>query len=242
MTAPIGFSTGSLSKLDLSLVDSVRKIADAGCAALELMFFTPEELEAWDTLRDEDSALIKEEFAYVSLHAPAKGISFKKGDEKAIQILSRLGDIVQAVGAQSVTFHADVLAEADILQHQSFTTSFENLTDRQGVARNVSEMQELFQRVSDARMTFDINHAFDEDPTGNLARDLVQKFRDRIVQLHISGLRSDQHHTLYSASESDAHFEIIRQFAVPLIHEGYIEEISQMRDELRYIEERLSTK
>lgn len=242
MTVPLGFSTGSLSRLRLSLVDSVRKIADSGCTALELMFFTPEEIDGWETVREKDIALIKEKFSYVSLHAPARGISFKKSDEKAMRILLRLGDIVQAVGAQTVTFHADVLAGPDSLQHQPFTASLENLTERQGVARTVAEMQELFGKLPNARMTLDVNHAFDEDPSGNLARDLAQKFQDRIAQLHISGLRPDQHHTLYFTSESDAHFHIIRQFSVPLIHEGYIKDVAQMQEELRYIEARLRVK
>jgi len=235
----IGFSTGSLYKLGLPLIEKVKLISKAGCRAIEFMFLIPEQLDDWSSLQENDIKFIRENFDYVSLHAPVEGVVLRINDSETDKILDRLSEISRDVDAKLVTFHADTIGDVDAIKKLSFPISVENLTDREGETRTLEEMNKFLEELPSASVTFDTAHAFNTDSSGKLARDLVNGLGQKIVQAHISGVKSGKNHILYHTSDNDSHFPIIKSLKCPLIHEGVIERPKQVKAELSYIREKL---
>lgn len=67
----------------------------------------------------------------------------------------------------------------------------ENMDNRKGTfGKTVEEMEQIFDKLPDASMCFDIGHAKQIDPTMELGRELCVKFASKVKEIHLSEVDS----------------------------------------------------
>jgi sugar phosphate isomerase/epimerase len=69
----------------------------------------------------------------------------------------------------------------------------ENMDGRKSSGRTAHELDLVFEQLPDAGFCFDIAHACSVDPSMGVATDLLDRFRSRLRQVHVSSLE-DGHH------------------------------------------------
>lgn len=135
-----------------------------------------------------------ERYKYVSFHAPS---AFKESEEQyLVQLLSRLP------ANWPIVLHPDAIHHIERWLPISDRLAIENMDRRKDTGRSVSELQDFFQTMPNARMCLDLGHARQVDPSMVGAYQLMKKFGDRIVQLHISEVDTlNRHDTISKAAE-----------------------------------------
>jgi hypothetical protein len=168
-----GFSTGALAKGDFRAGIELQRPFHV--KAVELSALRDHELipliEALKTLD-------LYEFSHVSLHAPS---SLKAmGEQDLVSILS------QVPLEWPIVVHPDVITDPDQWRFLGQRLCIENMDQRKPTGRTVPEMRRVFESLPDASFCFDIGHARQIDPTMGVAMDLLERFRERLRQVHIS--------------------------------------------------------
>ena len=179
---PMGLSTGALHGDGLTLA---QMLADAGLLsryAVEVSALSGAELPELVAFLRNEPAL---PFRYLSVHAPAKEF-----DENLV--LGDLRGLPRAV--DSVIVHPDVISSPKAFGELGPQLVFENMDARKHGGRTVQELQPYFDAVPDAGFCFDIAHAWSLDPTMELAHELLDRFRSRLREVHLSSLDGDGHH------------------------------------------------
>lgn len=183
---PIGFSTGALERGDFRA--GLSWLRDHRIRAVELSALRFGELEplvtALDSLGfdDDDSG-----FDYISLHAPS---SFPPEQEETV--LALLRPVIDR--GWNIVVHPDVIHDPDRWRPLGEKLLLENMDRRKPLGRTARELEECFSRLPEARFCLDLAHARDMDPTLALLANLVDRFRDRLAEIHISELDSSCHH------------------------------------------------
>jgi sugar phosphate isomerase/epimerase len=182
----IGFGTGCLYKLvDAASKQAVDLIRSSGVRAIELCG----ELEERFSLTRKDSFmnLTKrdlEEFDYVSLHAPSQFCYSQ--DENTFNLLDRIDKIHKTLGLRLVVFTPQSFNDFSVLSRYYFPIAFENMDFRKGNWRNTAELAKLFENPR-FKWVFDATHAYTCDKTMKTAREMLERYGDRLVEVHCSG-------------------------------------------------------
>lgn len=95
---------------------------------------------------------------------------------------------------RSVVLHPDVISDISVLRRLGTRAVIENMDDRKDTGRTVEELKPVFEALPEAAFCFDVPHAWSLDPTMGLAHALLDEFRVRLRQLHLSSLDSAGHH------------------------------------------------
>lgn len=170
----IGFSTGALAKGDFRR--ALRMIEGRGTTAVEFSALRTEEL---DSLLEFVTSHAFPEFRYVAFHAPSK---FSRTEEEAIvERLSVLKNL-----AWPIVVHPDALRSSHLWRSFGSQLCIENMDQRKPIGRTCDEMEEIFERFPEASFCFDIGHAHQVDPSMSQAYCMLERFRNRIKQLHFS--------------------------------------------------------
>jgi hypothetical protein len=133
-------------------------------------------------------------FSYVSVHAPVKGLAADEASRT--QTLGRLPLFVRAIVA-----HPDALGDVRPYQHQPRPERPENMDDRKHTGRTAGELAALFDELPDAGLCLDVAHAHAIDPSMSVAHELLDAFRSRLRQVHVSSLRDARHVPLTDEDE-----------------------------------------
>lgn len=183
---PVGFSTGALARSDFAQGFSLAKAH--GVPVVELSSLRLAELEP---LVNWARSLEVEQFAYVSVHAPG---STRGADEKAVvQLLRGLAD-----RGWPVVAHPDALREVALWRALGPMLCLENMDARKRTGRTAGELFQFFEQLPQARLCLDIGHARQVDRAMAEGRAILERFGDRLAQVHVSEVEPSGKHASIS--------------------------------------------
>ena len=233
----IGFNTGGLRDyLPRVSKESIDFIRSTGSNAIEFSVKDMESIDALNNISREDL----KGFKYISLHSPTRMMV----PDMAENTLAALQRQHNRLRFDTIVVHPVDIGDFAIFKKFDLPIAFENMDWRKSKYRTVEDMKTLF-KDHDYPMVFDIQHAYSNDPTGNLADDFSEQFVKRIVEVHISGIdEKNDHCLLFENKQSNIITKIPRK--IPIIIESDAPKTSDlkeladfMRKELEYIEENL---
>jgi hypothetical protein len=180
---PIGTSTGVFEDLRGSWRDLVAAACDVSTYAIELSALSEGELPGLIAYL---AARPRLPFSYVSVHAPVKDRGLDDADTA-----HRLGELPTWV--RSIVTHPDVLATLSPYRGLGSRLVLENMDDRKRTGRTPDELAAAFDELPEAGFCLDIAHAASIDATMEAAEQLLDRFRSRLRQVHLSSLRNGHH-------------------------------------------------
>lgn len=231
----LGFSTGCLYEthdpLSSETFGVYRKI---GANAIEInchyMSQAPKLLE----LKPEDL----KGFRWISIHAP----NFDRYDTNSMIEFRKTLDIFEEfskkVRVNAIVFHPDQIGEWAIFENYTFPVFIENMDWRKEIGKYVESMQDIFEKA-DAPMVLDLNHCYTNDPTMHLAHDMIDAFRDRIMEIHVSGFEQ-YHEPLFKTGQRDILEGVFDQH-LPIIIESVCESVGDAKKEFEYVKNYLNS-
>ena len=208
---PIGFSTGALAKGDF------RKGVELQAGrtdAIELSALRESEL---DELIEALSGLDLNRFRYVSFHAPSRRVHLT--ERELVDKLKNAGEYVEAI-----IVHPDMIDDASQWKPIEGKIVIENMDQRKPGGRTAQEIQQYFNQLPDAGFCFDIGHARQVDPTLSMAVEMLRKFADRLVEIHISEVDASSQHVAISNAAMNSYRRIASLIpkSVPAIIESIV--------------------
>jgi hypothetical protein len=208
----IGFSTGAISKGDfLTALDVLRR---ANIRIVELSALRLHELEPLV------SALPNLElrgYDFVSIHAPS---FFERQTESfVVRLLKRVTDL-----GYPIIVHPDVIFDPTIWMEFGSLLYIENMDQRKATGRTTRELLEIFNVLSTARLCFDAGHARNVDSSMSQAVAILELFKGRLGQVHLSTVNSLGLHESFIFSTMHAFSELADLIpdSVPIILESPI--------------------
>ena len=228
---PIGFSTGALAKGDFRR--ALGLLREHRIGAVELSALRIEELPP---LLSALPHLELQDFQFVSIHAPSR---FEpKLEEWVVDCLLPLAE-----EGHPVVAHPDVLLTPALWSRLGRQLLVENMDRRKPVGRTARELIPVFEQLRAAQFCFDIGHARQIDPSMTEARWMLQTFRDRLAEVHMSEVDAASRHRPISLDAVTA-FRSVAEWIpekVPVILETSIDEgQSEMEAEVRRAQEALN--
>jgi hypothetical protein len=224
---PYGYSTGAVAFGDFR--EALRILSGHPLQAIELSALRsaelPELLAALDGL---DLGRCR----HVSLHAPS---SFEPEDEPGI---------VETLAATSdplpVVVHPDAIDSIERWRTLGSRVLIENMDRRKPRGRTAEDLAFFFEALPEAGLCFDIGHARQVDSSMTEALRILDRFGDRLRELHVSSVGSDSRHYRLDFPTFEACRELSDRVpeSVPVIIESRVEE-SEVGDELRRAREAL---
>lgn len=181
----IGFSTGALALADFR--SAIRMLERSSTTAIELSALRVRELPLLiDALPDLDLA----RYTYVSIHAPNDF-----APEEEIWVTRVLSKVVES--GWPVLVHPDTVLDWSRWAEFGSQLLVENMDPRRAVGRTVDELSRIFDRLPDARLCFDIAHARRVDTSMLEPFLILERFADRLAEVHVSELDGFcRHHRL----------------------------------------------
>lgn len=225
----IGFSTGCFYKLHKEILKKIEEVKATGCEAIELLCDNEKDIQILLKEMPEENLA---QFKYISLHTPKlNNYSVSEiGD-----ILESIQELHEKLNLKCVVIHPDEVRDWEVFSKFSFPIAIENMDNVKSSGRTVEEMREVF-KLCDRAMLIDLMHSYSDDQTMKLGRDLVDIFKSRIIEIHLSGY-AGSHAPLYQTKQKDIIESVPSN--VPIIIESVFEDIHQVRQELEYIKSHL---
>jgi hypothetical protein len=231
---PLGFSTGALAYSDFRL--GLRILAETDGTAVELSALRQSELAPLVSSLGE---LDLRKYSHISLHLPS-----------AIQpdFESILLDLVRDLPARwRLITHPDIIRSWDAWAELGSRVCIENMDKRKQIGQTARHLRSIFRQLPAASFCFDIGHAHQVDPTMGEAVLLLEEFRHRLSQLHVSEVNSESKHDPISLEVAMA-FEIVSMLipeTVPAILESRvpagIDPVEQAKTEMALVGHLLSS-
>jgi sugar phosphate isomerase/epimerase len=188
---PMGLSTGVAGRGD-DWPALVRAACAVSTHAVELAAHDADEL---DGLVAYLAGRPRLPFRHVSVHTPIKGALGT--DAERVAALKAL-----PAGVRALIAHPDTVADPAPWRALGRRVVFENMDDRKAGGRTADELEALFAALPEAGFCLDIAHAHTLDPTMNVATELLDRFRGRLREVHLSSIRAGAHTTLLEADEA----------------------------------------
>ncbi len=126
-------------------------------------------------------------FRHLSVHTPVKGLAGRCDAER----VAALADLPATV--RTLIAHPDLVRDPAPYRALGRRLVFENMDDRKHTGRTVAELEPVFAALPDAGFCLDVAHAHTLDPTMALATDLLDRFRGRLREVHLSSIRGGRH-------------------------------------------------
>jgi hypothetical protein len=232
--ASIGFSTGSLYKLNISMDENVALLHSLGMEAIELSFATPKELFSYKPTLETQNIL--KNFRYISIHAPWKNVGYSSGP-KTEKLLHKLNYLCSKMHVKGVVLHPDTILDFQNIAKTKFPFLMENLAKKK--YSDDSKQFEILKEKYDFGFVLDVQHAYLKDPSMELAEKLFKVMGNKLRQLHVSGGSASESHSLIHLSNNK---EAIENFLkehnkVHWILEGIVEKdvLPRLKKELEYL-------
>lgn len=122
--------------------------------------------------------------------------------------------------------HPDVIFNANIWRLLGDRLLIENMDKRKPIGRTAGELAEFFIALPEARFCFDIGHARQVDPSMTGAALLLNAFRGRLAEVHMSEVNTSSRHDPLSSNAVAAFSSIMAEIRedVPIILEALIDQ------------------
>ncbi len=164
------------------------------------------------------ASLNLERYSYVSVHAPSR---FSELSESEV---SRLLGLCRDHG-WPVVLHPDAIQDPAHWDGFGDLLCIENMDKRKPRGRTPHELDRWFDRFPEASFCLDLGHARQVDPSMTGAHEFVNRFGNRIKQIHLSELNSRSKHKPLSTSTVLALQDVsLRLPQVAVILESVVEE------------------
>tara|TARA_Y100000310_G_scaffold311212_1_gene357287 strand:- start:523 stop:1242 length:720 start_codon:yes stop_codon:yes gene_type:complete len=226
----IGFSTGSLYKTKVKPIskECFELIANTGSKAIELNCIDPNNL--YELLKIKDNDLKK--FDYISLHAPAIKM-FYQDNQKTKKVLDLISEINKRLDLKCIIIHPDRVIDWKIFLKYKLPLAIENMDKRKKTGKTDQSLNGFFKKTN-FKMILDINHCFTVDRSMRLTKRLIEKFQNKICQIHISGyLKNKSHYPLYITKQKNL-IDPIRNRNWPIIIESVLSNPQELKKEYRF--------
>src|SRR5262249_48268602 len=155
---------------------ALRMLAGKNCSAVELSALRQEELAPLVAQLDN---LDLSGFQYVSFHAPSAIEPAFEAD--ALRLLEQV-----ALREWPIIVPPNAMYRREEWARLGQHLCIENMDKRKPIGQTASDLATIFETLPNASFCFDIGHARQVDPTMSEASAILQRFRDRIQQLHVS--------------------------------------------------------
>lgn len=210
----LGFSTGALYKTHRTK-DALKLMRSLGYDTVELGFVKLKKGEEdWlDELTEKDL----EGFEYVSLHAPKFNYGKNEGTDSFFKKIRRIDNLRKL---DVVVFHPDSVEDFSVFQGAGFNVALENMDDRKGSYDKPEDFDEIFSQANGYKLVLDVNHICTNDASMELAKGFYDKFKDRIVEIHLSGY-AGYHDPLFQTKQVDI-IKAIQNLKTPIIIESVL--------------------
>lgn len=178
----IGFSTGALAFSDFQAglqILRANRIDTVELSALRESELIP--------LVDALDSLDLSSFKYISFHAPSKYGKFR--ETEVISILRKV-----ATRNWPIVLHPDVIQDFSAWRSFGQILLIENMDKRNVCGRTVAELADIFVKLPQAGLCFDLGHCRQVDPTMSESRLILREFGSRLRQLHVSEVNSRSTH------------------------------------------------
>jgi sugar phosphate isomerase/epimerase len=179
---PIGFSTGAIAKRDFQF--ALTRLRQLEISVVELSALRFDEL---DPLVLALPGLDLRDFEFVSFHAPSR---FAAYDEQ--HVIRALQTVVER--RIPVVVHPDVIARPEAWASFGEMLLIENMDKRKPIGRTAEDLERLFRRFPEAGFCFDLGHARQVDPTMTEAQIILERFGERLREVHVSDVNTSSRH------------------------------------------------
>jgi sugar phosphate isomerase/epimerase len=231
----VGFSTGDFENPRLSLNNRI-KFCDYLGEALELSFRTPKDLFDFKLT----NKIIKEiiQHKYVTIHAPFINVKYKP-NKNTDTIIKKLGYLCKKLPIKGIVIHPHLVEDFSILEKSKLPFLIENMDKRKNVGTHPSHFKEYAKKYQFG-FVFDIQHAFEHDPSMRLGKEILKIMGNRLQHMHVSGCNEKHRHypTFISDNKKNITKILEMRIPVPKILEGFlvIDFKNIATDELKFVE------
>jgi hypothetical protein len=211
---PIGFSTGAVAKGDFRT--ALIRLRRHAVQVVELSALRFNELAPLVQSLDK---LDLSGFEFVSFHAPSQ---FHSADE--LQVIDQLRCVVHR--CIPIVVHPDVIVNPKAWQCMGSLLFLENMDKRNAAGRTARDLETLFECFPEASFCLDLGHARQIDPTMTEARLILEKFGERLAEVHISDVNTSSRHDALSLCAISAFRSVANLIPepVPIVLETLIDE------------------
>lgn len=210
--AVIGFSTGAIAFHDFE--NALRLLEPTSANAVELSALRAAELPGLMAALPRLLGALRQRYQYVSFHAPTDF-----GAERTL--VEQLKPVAKI--DMNIIVHPDTIQDVAMWRQLGSRLCLENMDSRKMDGRTAEELRSFFSELPEARLCFDIAHAREVDPTMIEARRIVDEFKDRIAQIHLSEIDDKGKHFAMSIAAKRAYepFAMVMS-QVPVILESVV--------------------
>jgi sugar phosphate isomerase/epimerase len=210
-----GLSTGAIEAAWGDWTASVELAAAFGTDVVELCALGESTLESLMAYLDADGDRLQV-FEYVSVHAPAQ-----KAKGRWADVAPQLAWLPPLV--RSVIVHPDLVKAPDIevLRPLGERLCFENMDCTKETGRFADELDDVFAAFPEAGFCLDLAHVWTNDRSLRHADVLLERFGDRLRQVHVSGIDADARHRPMTSTDFALYGGLLaRCSAVPVVLES----------------------
>jgi hypothetical protein len=178
----IGFSTGALARGDFRL--ALQMLSGKKANAVELSSLRQDELAP---LVQQLGQLDLSQFQYISFHAPS--VMEPSYEPTALELLKQV-----AARNWPIIVHPDAMHTPSEWASLGQCLCIENMDKRKPIGQTATDLAKFFELLPNSSLCFDIGHAHQVDPTMSEAWAILQRFRHKIKQLHVSEVNTQSKH------------------------------------------------
>lgn len=211
----IGFSHGDLFKLhDVNTKENLQLLAESGSNAIEINCHGSKDLVFLDSFLSH-----LRRFVHVSLHAP---VDIRYSDNREThKVLEKLENFYVKASAELIVVHPDLVDDWSVFDGYKMTWAIENMDDRKKNFKYAHDLKIFFNEHPEWFLVLDLGHCNSNDKSMVLAEELIQEFRNRIIEIHLSGYEIF-HDPLYRTKQTEI-IAYCKKLFVPIIIESVFE-------------------
>ncbi|NYJ11133.1 hypothetical protein GGI64_002184 [Rhizobium leguminosarum] len=208
----IGFSTGAIALDDFAT--ALRLLEPTRANAVELSALRAVELPILLAALPSRLGELRQRYEYISFHAPTNF-----DDEKTL--VGQLKTVADM--DMNIVVHPDTIHDIPVWKELGNRLCLENMDSRKPIGRTAEELRSFYEHLPEATLCFDIAHARQVDSSMTEGLRIIEEFRDRLVQVHLSEVNSRGKHFSMSFAAKRAYepfAEILSK--VPVILESVV--------------------
>lgn len=215
----IGFNANPVSKSGIPLPERIKTFLSVGATAIELSPREPEALLDFNLTREMYDDIRK--FRWISIHAPYVPTFVYDSGKETREVLDKLSLLCKSLPVMAVVVHPYQVNDFSPLEDSGLPFMLENMDRRRNFGILPEHFEEL-KRKYRFGFVFDVQHAWEQDPTMETGKQILSVMGDRLSHMHVSGrTESEMHCPLNSAENRDAIIRILEMgIKTPKIMEG----------------------
>ncbi len=238
MKNPFCIATGNLWRKNLTSDQVIDYLSQFEIDGIELTIGQIEELSGFSMSKRAINELKR--YKYNSLHSPFHLVTDARNDEEITKQISILNGIYMQIEAHTMVIHPKQLIKPYLLKKFNGHISTENMPPKHKM--KISDYAKILGRFPKMGLCLDVSHAYLVGP--DETKQIIQKFKKRITQVHFSGAyRGQEHSSIKPASKKFIEsIKPIKELRVPIVFEGDIRsgKPQELKKEIRAIRETIA--